>query len=361
MSAADGRPLPAAGGPSAARGRPEDDPGRTLQLMFECLEQADPVYLPSRFWTKLNDRNMAQLRSHGIDNFKRTLARNYFTFVPSVIDSQFRFLLRHTRLRDWPSIMGDFPPFDQAGGLTRKQHWELVLFTRMLWRYAQARDARGLLRTIEEPSAGNPFAIRLDGRLISQDLANSALEYYCIADAAGLKPDAAITICELGAGYGRNAYMFLSALPNCRYVIVDIPPALYVSQQYLAPLFPGMKVFRFRDFDRDAAALAELGEAQLAFLLPHQAALLPPKSVNLFVNISSLHEMRPDQIRAYFALIDRVTRGHFYSKQWFVSKNREDGLLIRREDYPVPPHWSCRFARRAAVQAAFFEALYAIP
>ena len=339
----------------------ENTSAKTLQRMFESLQTADPVWLPSLFWSKLNEHNLAQLRTQGIDNFKRTLARNYFTFVPSVIDNQFRFLARHTRMADWRSIFSRFPRFDRSWGLSRKQHLELVLFTRMLWRYAQLRDPQGLLSRIEEPAAGNPLPIDLDDQPVSQDLANSVLEYYSIANGAGLTPEAAVTICELGAGYGRDAYVFLKALPQCRYIIVDIPPALYISQQYLTGLFPEKKVFRFREFGPDAGTLAELGAAQLAFLLPHQAAMLPSKSVDLFINISSLHEMKTDQIKAYLALIGRVTKGHFFSKQWFVSKNRHDGLRFCHTDYPIPAEWACQFLRQAAVQAAFFEALYAIP
>ena len=347
--------------PRVATPAAENAPAATLGRMFECLKNADPVYLPSRFWSKLNEHNLEQLRTQGIGNFKRTLARNYFTFVPSIIDNQFRFLLRQTRMTDWRAIFSRFPRFDRSWGLSRKQHLELVLFTRMLWRYVQHRDPLGLLQKIEEPAAGNPFTIDLDGQPVSQDLANSVLEYYSIAGGTGLTPAAATTICELGAGYGRDTYVFLKTLPNCRYIIVDIPPALYISQQYLTQLFPEKKVFRFREFDPDAATLAELGTAQLAFLLPHQAAMLPAKSVDLFINISSLHEMRLDQIQAFLALIGRVTKGHFYSKQWFVSKNRHDGLRIRHTDYPIPAEWICLFLRAAAVQAAFFEALYAIP
>ena len=352
---------PAAAPPGADACNAENAHAETLQRMFECLKSADPVWLPSQFWSKLNAHNLAQLRAQGIENFKRTLARNYFTFVPSVIDNQFRFLLRHTRIADWRAICRRFPRFDRSWGLSRKQHLELVLFTRMLWRYAQLRDPLRLLQKIDEPAAGNPLAIELDGQPVSQDLANSVLEYYSIAQGAELTPGAAPTICELGAGYGRDAYVFLRALPDCRYIIVDIPPALYISQQYLSGLFPEKKIFRFREFGPDAATLAELGAAQLAFLLPHQAAMLPPKSVDLFINISSLHEMKADQIKAYLALIGRITKGHFYSKQWFVSKNRHDGLRIRHTDYPIPAAWDCLYLRPAAVQAAFFEALYAIP
>ena len=334
--------------------------GNILQSMFDCLRTGDPVYLPSRFWTRLNAQNLDQLSTFGIENFKRTLARNYFTFVPSVIDNQFRFLLTHTRLRDWPGILRAFPRFPPDAGLTRKQHVELVLFTRMLWRYAKTRDRLDILQKLPEPALGNPFTIELDGGLASQDLANSALEFYSIADGTGFSLDAPLTVCELGAGYGRNAYVFLSMLPNCRYIIIDIPPALYVSQQYLTRLFPAKKAFTFRESISSADARMELAEAQIAFLLPHQAALLPQKSTDLFINISSLHEMRPDQISAYLTMIGRVTRGHFYSKQWFVSKNRDDGLRIRHDDYPIPRDWSCKFLRRAVVQTAFFEALYAI-
>lgn len=40
----------------------------------------------------------------------------------------------------------------------------------------------------------------------------------------------------------------------------------------------------------------------------HQLQALPHKSVDMFVNISSLHEMRMDQIRYYFAEAERLTR-----------------------------------------------------
>jgi hypothetical protein len=76
------------------------------------------------------------------------------------------------------------------------------------------------------------------------------------------------------------------------------------------------------------------------------------------VNISSLHEMRRDQIRHYFGVIDRHCSGWFYTKQWEVSVNPHDGLEIRREDYPIPAGWSEVYSRRHPVQQRFFEALY---
>ena len=34
-----------------------------------------------------------------------------------------------------------------------------------------------------------------------------------------------------------------------KYTIIDIPPALFISQWYLSNSFEDKKVFKFRDFD----------------------------------------------------------------------------------------------------------------
>jgi len=86
--------------------------------------------------------------------------------------------------------------------------------------------------------------------------------------------------------------------------------------------------------------------------------LLPAKCMDLFISISSLQEMRSDQIATYFRLIDHLTGGRFYMKQWRVSQNPHDEVTIRQEDYPVPPHWRLLYSRQAPVQRRFFEAMY---
>jgi hypothetical protein len=88
--------------------------------------------------------------------------------------------------------------------------------------------------------------------------------------------------------------------------------------------------------------------------------MLPAKCMDLFVNISSLQEMTLDQIRAYFRMIDFLTRGYFYSKQWKVSENPHDRIVVRESDYLALPHWRELYHRQARVQVAFFEAMYAI-
>ncbi len=329
-----------------------------LRSMFACLERGNAIYLPSKFWQALNEKNVQQLESGGLENIKQTVAKNYFTWVIGHKDKQFRYLVRHTSLWAWPAILKGAFNCDPSFPLNCKQQRELIIFTRMLWKFTEKIDSEHLLTHTDEPMEGNPFRIFLNGKLISQDLANSVLEYYSICEHFKALKNTKNTICELGAGYGRNAYVFMKALPNCKYIIIDIPPALYISQHYLTSLFRDKKIFIFRPFDRYSDVENELNEADIAFLLPHQAEMLPEKSVDLFINISSLHEMKMDQIHAYFKLIEKLTKGLFYTKQWWVSHNAADGITITPKDYPVPTHWKKLYLREAKVQTYFFEAMY---
>ena len=333
---------------------------RSMHEMLSCISKGDPVYLPSKFWQALNEKNSSQLRSEGIENLKRTLAQNYFTWMVMRNDPQFEYLVKHTTFPAWFSILKGAWRRDSSSGLTWKRQAILSVFTRMLWKFAEQVDTEKLLKRLEEPQEGNPFSIFLGRKLISQDLANSVLEYYSIREHLKASTDDEVVVCELGAGYGRDAYVFLNAFPRCKYIIIDIPPALYVSQHYLAAVFPEKNLFKFRCFDDFEACRTEFQESDIAFLLPHQAEMLPPKMVDLFINISSLHEMKMEQIEAYFRMVNRLTEGYFYSKQWLVSENPVDGIRVKHDDYAVPRNWEQLYFRRARVQDAFFEAMYSI-
>jgi len=332
-----------------------------LDSMFRELSRGNPEYLPSKFWQFYNEKNVNQIEGEGLENFKQTVAQNYFTWVIGRGADQYSWLEKQMKFWDWPQIKLGAGTGPRSPRLTPQQQKELDIFTRMLWKVAERADTEHLLKSLEEPTEGNPFELRWKEKLISQDLANSILEYYAMREHFTVSRQERVTICELGAGYGRNAFVFLKAFPKSRYIIVDIPPALYVSQQYLTKIFPERRAFTFRPFENFGQVAAEFEAADMVFLLPHQAEMLPRKCVNLFLNISSLQEMTHDQIRAYFQLIDRLADGFFYSKQWKVSDNPHDKIVVRQEDYPVPKSWRQLFQRQAKVQVAFFEAMYAIP
>jgi SAM-dependent methyltransferase len=193
--------------------------------------------------------------------------------------------------------------------------------------------------------------------MISEDLCHSVEEYASIV--SGIPATSRVRrVVEVGAGYGRLAYVFAKARANTQYHIVDIPPALYVSQRYLTTVLGDVPIFRFRRFDRYDEVASEMAGARLVFLEPQQLELLPDGYADLVLTISTLHEMRPDQVAHYIEVIDRICDGAFYSKHWRTFYNDVDNVAWSERELRLPPGWRLIFRRRPLAPRAFVEALY---
>jgi putative sugar O-methyltransferase len=330
-----------------------------IKLMFDEFPKYRPEILPSKYWEELNRKNLQQLVDSRYENFKRTLARNYFTWIVNPLNKQIRFLMREAGLWNSTKIFFSALAAPRHDLLKRKHTIFYNMLTNLLWSYVKNNDTDGLLNRLHEPLEGNPLEVMRDGKLISQDLANSLIEYKAILHPE-LDRREVRTIMELGPGYGRTAHVFLTLQPGCRYILVDIPPALFVAERYLTAIFPERKVFGFRPFDKFSDVQEEIENADIIFLTPNQLEMLPDKSVDLFINISSLHEMRMDQIRYYFGEIERLTKKYFYFKQWKETTIPFENETIREADYPVRDNWQLVYRQQCAVQHKFFEALYAL-
>lgn len=341
-----------------------------IDAMMEEVLSGPEIYRPSGFWEDLNTRNRRQILEVGLGSFKRTVNQNYFNWlIVGPRHPQFRRLLRSwlthprptvflARLVDWKDVQVRDARVQPLRRL-RARFWYAV-FVAMLWDFVRRRDARNRLEAFPEPILGNPILVRHGGRLISQDVANSALELYAMEEALGHPLVAGATVIELGAGYGRVAWMALASTSGLRYVVVDIPPALAICQEYLTTLLPGRRVFSFRHFDQFEEVAAEMAQAEIVFLTPNQLAAIPALHAELFINISSFHEMQPAQIANYLVQVGRHTDGVLYLKQWRSWTNPVDGVTIRQSDYPIPGDWEPLYERQHPVQTQFFEAAYRI-
>jgi putative sugar O-methyltransferase len=332
-----------------------------LAEMLSSVELGDSRARPSKYWIELNRMNLAQLQQHGYENFKRTIALNYFTFVRILPwDAQIRFLLRALPARSSLECLKR-AIFARKHEYFSAFNWIQSLLYNFLtlasWSYTRSAVTDPSLLALREPEEGNPAAIRDNsGALISQDLASTILEISAMS--ATLAPGSVVL--ELGAGYGRDAYAMLATKPGIKYVIVDIPPALWVAETYLRHQFPDRRIFRYREFSSFAEVEDEFRNCDIAFLLSTQIASLPDGLADLVVNISSLHEMRLEQIAFYFTHFDRLLKddGLFYFKQWKRGPVLFENVVIRQEDYPIPLTWQCELSQEAPIQSGFFEARY---
>ena len=346
---------------------------RTLRSMKDEIDASDPLYAPSKFWNFLGSVSADYLRWGGERHFKQSINQSFFTFVPSNWrDPQIVCLLKRClsapafslfRYSMSPSVSE--PPWYAAidvyntfgGAQSHKSRLYRILMS-TFHHVVSRSEIRPLLEYLDEPKLGNPIRIETpDGKLISQDLVNSCREFAAIKQALPvLSFGDRYTIGELGAGYGRLGYVFLSCL-DCRYFVFDIPPALHIAQWYLASIFPHKKTFFFQHFDDFAEIEGELANADIAFFTSNQLELFPDDYFHTFVNISSLHEMRRDQIDRFVTLMSEKTRYSIYSKQYRTYHNPYDGLDIIETDYRFPDDWKSVDNRIDAINPRFFESV----
>lgn len=345
-----------------------DEQRSVLEEMVRHVGTQSEIFRPSRGWQYFEQRHGGQLAASGLANFKRTINQNYFNWILSgADDNQFKAVARlwaeapsldafRVELFDYHDLEGFF----DTNPLLDPNARELYrIFLGMLWQHTRTCDPKGLTEVLEEPPLGRPLGSRLNGRLISQDLANSIRERYAIlapvesALAAGRR----VSIVELGAGYGRLGHVLLSSAP-CRYTIVDIPMALHVSQWYLTSLFPERKAFRFEPWQRFDDVADELRGAEICFLTPDQYARVPDRFFDIGVAISNLGEMNRQQCAMYIGLFDRKVSEFVYIKQWRRNHNPLDDVEFQKSDYDLPAPWTPAMDRADAVQDLFFETLW---
>ena len=331
--------------------------------MLREIANADPLYQPSVMWEQLNALNTDQIERLGLDHFKRSINQNYFNWLPTNLsDNQLRRTIWHwlerPSLAPFRSRMETPRIFEGFARQSTLESWKARtfyrLFVALLWDQAMREDALGLLDRVEEPEVGDPLRIYHRGRLISQDLANSVREANRFIPHLPSGTTERPIVAELGAGYGRLGFVLVRALAT-RYWIFDIPPALFVAEWYLQNVFSDRRIFTFRPFDSFEAVRAEVEAADIAFFTANQIALIPDASVDAFVNISSLHEMRQPQIDHYIQQMARAARQIMYLKQWIEFKNLADNIRIARDSYRLPASWRIVHDAADSVQDRFFE------
>jgi putative sugar O-methyltransferase len=331
--------------------------------MAAWLGTREPIFRLSRFWTHYAARQTDLLAKGGIENFKRSLPQNYFTWpISDVDDPQFRALLRSWA--EEPSLIpistkrrGDarVRTADAEYLATTLEQDTYAFFVGLLWHRAVTLDPDNLTARIAEPAVGNPVPIYLDDKLISQDLANSVREYRVFEPY--LPQDRTAVLAEIGAGYGRLGYLATVA-SRCRYWVVDVPPALAVAEWYLASALPDRRVFRWRPFASWDDIAAELAQTDIAFFTVDQLALFPERAVDVFASVSVIHEMTPAQIETYMRLQFRATARAVYTKNWTSWFNEIDQHQFESAHLTPPPGWRTALDAPDDVLAAFTQKLF---
>ena len=139
---------------------------------------------------------------------------------------------------------------------------------------------------------------------------------------------------EIGAGYGILFHFISRDLSDFCYLDFDLPETLSCATYYLMKSFPEKRFLLYGEGELDEEATREY---DFIFMPSFAIRDLPNDSVDIFINMSSLGEMKPNACLAFVNEICRTSHGFWHMNHEYVRNEFEDGTAsLVNGEYPVP-------------------------
>jgi len=295
----------------------------------------------SNFWHILNIKNYKQLLEKSLKSYGSTVATNYFTFI----DFEEEYMV---------NILKNISTFNFEGDIFKKQNnfnYKQSFFYNYLCLLLYFNLKKNILyfnklnKLNDKTYLGfdDPF-IKLEGINVSTDKIVSLLDEEKIDKF--IKLSSVNNILEIGAGSGRLSECILTNYPSIKYVICDIPPAIYIAYKRIKLGFPNKKVSLLIQNNEKESLNNEIKNNDISFIFPHQLKFIDKKLFDLVIAVDCLHEMNRKTLDFYFQLLSNLTN-HFYFSIWNKTKNHysrtffknTERLDFEKGDYPIPKTW----------------------
>ena len=331
--------------------------------------------------------HIKRISDYGYENFKHNIAKNYglgsrklnhlyvYELIESVGDISNETQLSTILSNIWENNSsttvlkkGDSAFSSRLGNsISLEESVAYNIVTIYLLEYVKKIGADHYLETVEEPLEGNPLYIEVEGKRLSQDLLTSCINVHSLSKGRDLNKVSSIL--EIGCGFGRLAYL-VQNLFDLKYIIVDIIPALFISQTHLTSVLKGKRIFQFREFSSFAEIKDEFEACDVIFLMPDQMRFLPDKIIDLFVSINCLQEVKTETVDYYFEQADRLAKHFYYNVDNYPPYKRHTDRENRFnpfkdeyylfEEYPTKTNWDVVYQKGCDFPKSYSEIFYNI-
>ena len=237
--------------------------------------------------------------------------------------------------------------------------FEMFMF--FYYKNLKSRDKHNIISKISdgEPDKNLDETHVIDNINFSVDLLFSLDNVITIAEYFPEILSEELVVADLGAGWGGNGYILNKVNKKISYNIFDLPEGLAISQNYLPNIINQKNIHLFNS-DLTSVSREYFLEHKLGFFGSQQLEIVKNKSIDLFINVQSFQEMRLEQIKKYFELINHKTRGYFYTKNYIKWTNHIHKETIGIEDYPWKNNWIEKIKNNSENFQNHFVALFKI-
>lgn len=305
----------------------------TLIQMIEESKKQSKLYVPGNYWKFYEKNILKQIKKNDLKKFRawdggagigniqsfgggeQELQSHYkkyfhpYDLKYSVIDNNFFVRAYNSIINKLSSIFRFFSFFALRASEGRKYFFALIREKqKILYKHVLHLD-KDLLE-ISDSTFGDPIGFYENEKFYTSSFLKNLIKINCIK--RNIDFNSIENIVELGAGTGLLASCFLKLKKNVKYLIVDIPPTLFISEYYLKNL--GFKVFGYEELKKNN--YGNLNEVfkdfQVCCLPTWRLDFIKDSKFDLFLNLYSFQEMEKEQSLNYIKFFCEKIKGYIY-------------------------------------------------
>jgi putative sugar O-methyltransferase len=318
-----------------------------LDLMLADQQTAPKIFQPTNYWRNYIGVVLPEIRRYGLRGFRGREGSFLSTFGATDPGPQWRVLLDNRRINNHKTrrVPGLFQLVSWLDRAVTETIGQRVLHASMVYGFSPADIERRAYdrasevgresgaRAIEELTIsleGDPkHVFHVNGKPMTMSLLNYYMSYAYTCRFVDLAKTSLIV--ELGPGSGKQVEVVAKLHPSVCYFLFDMPPQLYVCEQYLKAVF-GDRVVSYREC-RNMTAPPKSAAGTIYLFGNWQFPMIETIKTDLFWNVASLQEMEPDVVETYLASVDKCTEA-VYLKEMMggmaqAARPGEHGVLER--------------------------------
>jgi putative sugar O-methyltransferase len=329
-----------------------------LREMLEDMKRAPPLYRPGNYWIYYIERIAREIEKGDLNYFRNVVSGpgsmssfgggrdlegikygwHLYPFHPVFKGFDASPVVRwYNRFIDHLyEIHPCFGFLAFRGALARDYFQDTITALQdAAWMVAEAHDTRNLLHQIEDSREGNPVGFQRQGRFYTVRFLDEVMQVFFLQDNVDIGK--VQTVLELGSGIGLKAATYLQMNRDLTYILVDIPPGLYVAQQYLSAMHE--KILPYHRVKDELERGLDIHDYRAICIAPWMLDSLKDLHCDLFINVASFQEMEPWLVENYVSHIKRFRSDWVYLSELkeghFLGKKGEHGLLkqTKYQDY----------------------------
>ena len=317
---------------------------KELRNIINIFISSPSFVMCSKYWEFLNIKNIRQIiNDGGIKNYSNTIATNYFTILDIDKNMEKKMLSDLSDINI--DIKGQIFKTNKYFGLQKSDNLNRLLLK--LYVIVKSLGYEKYLKQLSDKgfTGFNDHYLTINSIKITNDKLISILDYIKIKKYSDLKK--VNSVLEIGAGSGRFSETYMTFNKNCKYIICDIPPSIYINYLRQKKVFSQKKIKLCFDIQSEYEFLEYYKNNDILFIFPHQISLLKNIKIDLSVAIDCFHEMDKKTIWFYMNRINEFSKYLYFSVWEYTSvpfssyfKVFQNKLMATsKKDYQIPKSW----------------------